>query len=240
MTANKTFPNSLAFVLITGWISACGAADGSDGTAQPQYYEKTCVQSSCDSCRESNSKLCSECYDLCGQPFAPADCFSTCRSVCRDSCSSTCSSDDCAEWSTALVLPERDAVLFTQCMSYIGHCSSVTNAAPACDAISRTRTGALGQVAECVVAHQCVEDASCDRIPLEPGHLGSALCDRAQQCGSPCASSAATTIDLEEDSWRSEIKDGLRHCIAEQSCSDFKQCANAYGALLYPSWKKLW
>lgn len=230
-----------------GEHSTSGEPDGPDGgehstSSEPDgpYYEKTCVQTACDSCLEQTSELCAECTALCRSPGAPSSCFSTCSSICSDRCPDACSGEACEEWATTVALPPPNPELYTQCMLFRTACAPQDGNARYCDMVARTHHSGAGQMMVCWAEHECQSSPECiPPIELYLGTVGTDLCARARQCDATCDSAIDISLDVKESLWRPQLRDGLRHCISEASCIEFKECANAYISILESSWQKL-
>lgn len=229
--------------LFTWALGACGGEPATSSASGAPYYEKTCVQTACDSCRAQTSDLCWECNRLCSGPGAPANCFSQCSSICDDRCPAACSGDACEKWATSVVLPALNSNLYAQCLLYRSECAQGGDAAyraKYCDLFARTRDEAIGKLMVCWADHGCDSSPDCAGLSkFELGTLGTAVCDRARRCGLTCGDVGDIDLNLTEAELRTVIKDGLSHCIAEESCAEFKQCANAYGNLLAPFWEPI-
>ena len=138
------------------------------------------------------------------------------------------------------MLPALDHDVYLNCLAYGQACSSVKHDEEYCNKYSRIYRPEEASWMRCEIEHGCkmsIETAkTCNRPWREPGTLGKDLCARSAECGKPCGSVDAISLDTAEKAIRAELVAGVRHCIAEESCLDFEECSNAYGTLLSPIW----
>lgn len=80
----------LVLAILSTPAAACsggddGAGEGDAGGAVAPYT-LTCEQSSCDACRDAARDRSSDCFRVCSNPNAPANCYSQCDSIGDTSC----------------------------------------------------------------------------------------------------------------------------------------------------------
>jgi hypothetical protein len=137
-------------------------------------------------------------------------------------------------------MPALDSELFGQCLYFRNNCASGDGHDRYCEGVARTHEHAVGALMACWADHGCEASPACnDLFELKRSTLGTAVCGRASQCDLTCGPVGDIEINIAESTWRPFMAEGLRRCIAEESCSEFEQCANAYGAAASSFWQPL-
>jgi hypothetical protein len=227
------------FLLLVGVLSlvcACSSSSTVEDDAVGQAaYTKTCKLTACDSCRDDVSAACSECYDLCRSPYADSSCYSTCSDICHTQCRSCAGSQVCEEWTVTLLPPTLDQALYDKCLATETACTPDAYDRSYCNYIARTMQSTMGKEFECFATKGC-DAAECS---VEPslGTLGTSYCERAARCGKPCRDSDAPFLNSVERILRPELVRGVRECIAEETCSVFESCGDAFEQLWQLAWE---
>ena len=228
-------PGVLALVGAAALCAGCSVSgDESSDVGSGQWYEKTCLQTFCESCREEISSHCSECHRICRD----SSCSSTCTDICHTECRSCSGESACEEWAATMPLPALDQRLYDVCLEATDTCSDTDYSQSYCNYVARTLRP------EAIAPFSCWLDHSCDLTPCSPKPndapptLGHEYCDRAAACSRDCREGDVAFLNDRDSDLRPELERGLRHCIAEETCEEFRACAQAYDDLWQLAWER--
>jgi len=215
--------------------TACNG--GSDSAANAldrvEPYRSKCIETLCSQqqkqCTARASQRCDECFDHCTSP-SQTD-FSLCASICDSVCESNCSScsysnDECAKQGVVLQPPPINPEIALETQRYVALCIPDWPAEIAMQYWARSFRHEFVDVLRCELEHGCGSTNECplQEWEMTEGTVGTAICQRQQQCNSACSDDVHAHVDNIEFLLRPDLAAELWRCAGETDCAIAKAC----------------
>lgn len=229
----------LASMLFACSSGSHGQAEGELNGESVQPYVKSCIWTSCESCRDAAESRYDECSRLCRSPYASSDCFSQCPSIGDSSCPYACGENErCEEWEATLPLPERDEGFYQACLGFGTTCTEAGQqyVDARCNYEARVLQPSFGDEFRCALDRGCEHAAECFSALGQPGTLGIETCERSASCQLDCRLSDQEYLNSVESALRPSLVALARRCNSEPTCAEFQACNDALNYLWQLTW----
>jgi len=215
--------------------NACssGSENGESPLDRVEPYATKCTETTCSKerkdCEAHSRQLCDDCFDSCSSPLQsnPASCASICNSVCKSDCfSCSYSKDECVKQGVVFAQPRINQELALEAQRYVSACSPDWDPEVAAQFWGHSYRHEVIHVLRCELEHGCGAIAEC---PLEAweiteGTVGTAICQRQQQCNSGCTAGEDVYVNYTEFRLRPALAAELWRCAGETDCAIATAC----------------